>query len=314
MATQYHSNRISPLTEKEEKASASYFHLPPFFPLSLLLLFYFGCCLELQLSLLPYSGKEGFDRVKERDPYSSLKFTPPSTATPYLSLCVSCLFSRSVLSLSLAATIGQDHSLASLLWSCTRSIVLTEPVGFVSVSTHEHIALLLFLYFFLPFFFTYHHKKKSKKMGRCLTLISCLVACVLLVPALPVERRQAQTQQWVLNSQADATARIETPNSQHFDVDIHRFAHLLSTHLWFDHLETTFGHLSKQISRRFHDWVRIDTQPLVVANPPDNDDACSPVDLQILKGQIKGAVGGMTFFFSFALKRPIVHGRSQQNR
>ncbi|ORZ00289.1 hypothetical protein BCR43DRAFT_521339 [Syncephalastrum racemosum] len=128
-------------------------------------------------------------------------------------------------------------------------------------------------------------------MGRCLTLFSCLVACILLVPALPVERRQAQAHQQVLNAPADNKSRIEAPTSPHFDVDIHRFAHLLSTHLWFDHLETTFGHLSKQISRRFHDWVRIDAQPLVVTDSHSNDDACSPVDLQILKGQIKGAVG-----------------------
>ncbi|KAI9318538.1 hypothetical protein BX666DRAFT_2025987 [Dichotomocladium elegans] len=67
-----------------------------------------------------------------------------------------------------------------------------------------------------------------------------------------------------------------------FEIDVHRFAHLVSSHLLFDHLDTTYAHISRKVSLRFREWIGVSSA---------NDTRCSPVDVHILKGQITGAVG-----------------------
>jgi hypothetical protein len=72
-----------------------------------------------------------------------------------------------------------------------------------------------------------------------------------------------------------------------FNVDIQRFSSLFSTHLLFDHIDGTLSFLSKRISLSFQDLIQVTPQP-----PFDiNDDAFVIVDVELLKGQLQGAVG-----------------------
>lgn len=80
----------------------------------------------------------------------------------------------------------------------------------------------------------------------------------------------AQQGQWVIQEE--------------FELDVHRFSHIVSTHLLFDHVDTTLRMLSRTISNRFREEIQIDTME-------DNDTRCLPLDVQLLKGQISGAIG-----------------------
>lgn len=74
-----------------------------------------------------------------------------------------------------------------------------------------------------------------------------------------------------------------------FLVDASQFAHLLSTHLLFDHVENAFHLLSKQISSRFRESIQVNVR---LQSPVQYEDTTySSVDVQILKGQLNGAVG-----------------------
>lgn len=75
---------------------------------------------------------------------------------------------------------------------------------------------------------------------------------------------------------------------QDFIVDVNRFAQLLSTHLLFDHLDHAFFMLSKKISVQFRDSFQVSVQ---TADTTEDHDPSSSVDVQILKGQLQGAVG-----------------------
>ncbi|ORZ00158.1 hypothetical protein BCR43DRAFT_484766 [Syncephalastrum racemosum] len=76
--------------------------------------------------------------------------------------------------------------------------------------------------------------------------------------------------------------------NEDFAVDVNRFAQLLSTHLLFDHLDHAFFMLSKKISVQFRDSFQVSVQ---TADTTEDHDPSSSVDVQILKGQLQGAVG-----------------------
>lgn len=81
-----------------------------------------------------------------------------------------------------------------------------------------------------------------------------------------------------------------------FDVDINRFAQLLSVHLLFDHFENAVTNLSKKVSRRFQETIQFS----ILYGNGDSDIITEEsigsgnemtFDIQVLKGQIRGAVG-----------------------
>lgn len=72
-------------------------------------------------------------------------------------------------------------------------------------------------------------------------------------------------------------------NDNYF-VDIHSFSSIFSTHLLFDHLDGTLSLLSKSISLHFQNLVQVSAQPF------DLNDTFT-VDVELLKGQLQGAVG-----------------------
>lgn len=67
-------------------------------------------------------------------------------------------------------------------------------------------------------------------------------------------------------------------------VDINQFSQFFGSHLSFEHLDGTVLTLSKSISQHFQSLVQVTTQPIGL-----NDD--SFVDVDLLKGQLQGAVG-----------------------
>ncbi|CAO3613136.1 unnamed protein product [Mucor fragilis] len=69
-------------------------------------------------------------------------------------------------------------------------------------------------------------------------------------------------------------------------VDIHQFSQFFSSHLLFDHLDGTLTVLSKRISQHFQDLIQVTVQPL--GGGPNDD---FEVDVDLLKGQLQGAVG-----------------------
>lgn len=86
--------------------------------------------------------------------------------------------------------------------------------------------------------------------------------------------------------------------AEEFSVDVDRFAHLLSNHFLFDHLEYAFYLLSKRVSVQFRDSINVDVRLL---SSPESEPFNPSVDINILKGQLEGAVGCKLFLFPFAL-------------
>ncbi|KAG2181641.1 hypothetical protein INT44_008456 [Umbelopsis vinacea] len=88
----------------------------------------------------------------------------------------------------------------------------------------------------------------------------------------------------------DMTRIIE----EDFDVDINRFAQLLSVHLLFDHFENAVTNLSKKVSRRFQETIQFSIlygngdSDIITEESTSNE---LTFDIQVLKGQIRGAVG-----------------------
>lgn len=72
--------------------------------------------------------------------------------------------------------------------------------------------------------------------------------------------------------------------TENYVVDIHAFSSVFSTHLLFDHLDGTFSSLSKNMSLHFQDLVQVSAQSFGI-----NDGFV--VDVELLKGQLQGAVG-----------------------
>lgn len=67
-------------------------------------------------------------------------------------------------------------------------------------------------------------------------------------------------------------------------IDIHSFSSVYSTHLLFDHLDGTLSSLSKSISLHFQNLVQVSAQPFDL-------NGTFSVDVELLKGQLQGAVG-----------------------
>lgn len=79
-----------------------------------------------------------------------------------------------------------------------------------------------------------------------------------------------------------------------FEVDLSRFSQLLSVHLLFDHFENAVTNLAEKVSRRFQETIQFS---ILYGNGDSDiipeDDAKNEMvfDIQVLKGQIRGAVG-----------------------
>ncbi|KAG2179823.1 hypothetical protein INT43_003606 [Umbelopsis isabellina] len=79
-----------------------------------------------------------------------------------------------------------------------------------------------------------------------------------------------------------------------FEVDLSRFSQLLSVHLLFDHFENAVTNLAEKVSRRFQETIQFS---ILNGNGDSDiipeDDAKNEMvfDIQVLKGQIRGAVG-----------------------
>ncbi|KAI8992671.1 hypothetical protein BDB01DRAFT_446125 [Pilobolus umbonatus] len=69
-------------------------------------------------------------------------------------------------------------------------------------------------------------------------------------------------------------------------VDLSRFTQLLHNHLLFDHYEQAFHQLSRKISMQFRDSIHVKMKKTSKV-----DVIVSPVDVQVLKRQLRGAVG-----------------------
>jgi CTP-dependent riboflavin kinase len=80
------------------------------------------------------------------------------------------------------------------------------------------------------------------------------------------------------------TRALPLNDRQEYYVDIHQYSQFFASHLSFDHLDGTVSTLSKRISQHFQSLVQVTTQPIGL-----NDD--SFVDVDLLKGQLQGAVG-----------------------
>ncbi|KAI9337076.1 hypothetical protein BD770DRAFT_331917 [Pilaira anomala] len=78
-------------------------------------------------------------------------------------------------------------------------------------------------------------------------------------------------------------------------VDINRFTQLLSNHLLFDHLDKAYMQLSRKISLQFRNAIQVKVKKMKSSSITSTIDkqtvVIPPVDVQILKRQLKGAVG-----------------------
>jgi hypothetical protein len=87
-------------------------------------------------------------------------------------------------------------------------------------------------------------------------------------------------------------------NNEKQQVDKSRFTQLLSNHLLFDHYDKAFNQLSRKISQQFREALQIRLRHL------SENKAHAPVDVQILKRQLRGAVGCKFCFYSHHLVLP----------
>ena len=75
-------------------------------------------------------------------------------------------------------------------------------------------------------------------------------------------------------------------------VDTARFTRLLSNHLLFDHFDKAYTQLAKKISYQFRDAIQVKVKKTKSkSSAPKDVMLLPPVDVQILKRQLKGAVG-----------------------
>ncbi|KAI8886018.1 hypothetical protein K501DRAFT_331575 [Backusella circina FSU 941] len=74
-------------------------------------------------------------------------------------------------------------------------------------------------------------------------------------------------------------------NDEEQQVDKSRFTQLLSNHLLFDHYDKAFNQLSRKISQQFREALQVKLRHL------SENKVHTPVDVQILKRQLRGAVG-----------------------
>lgn len=93
-------------------------------------------------------------------------------------------------------------------------------------------------------------------------------------------------------------------------VDINRFSQLLSNHLLFDHLDKAYAQLSKRISFQFRDAIQVKVKKVkstttTISSTKKASVMQPPVDVQILKRQLKGAVGCK--FYMYIIYRQITN-------
>ncbi|EIE92508.1 hypothetical protein RO3G_17106 [Rhizopus delemar RA 99-880] len=69
-------------------------------------------------------------------------------------------------------------------------------------------------------------------------------------------------------------------------VDLNRFTQLLSNHLLYEHIDKAYSQLSRKISLQFRNAIHVKVKKV-----PNSQKIIVPVDVQILKRQLKGAVG-----------------------
>lgn len=89
-------------------------------------------------------------------------------------------------------------------------------------------------------------------------------------------------------------------------VDINRFTLLLSNHLLFDHLDKAYTQLSKKISYQFRDAIQVKVKKMKSTSITSTIESkksvlIPPVDVQILKRQLKGAVGCKYLIFTICI-------------
>ncbi|OAD06738.1 hypothetical protein MUCCIDRAFT_160371 [Mucor lusitanicus CBS 277.49] len=91
-------------------------------------------------------------------------------------------------------------------------------------------------------------------------------------------------------------------NNQNHNIDVHRFTQLLSNHLLFDHFDKAYLQLSRKISFQFRDAIQVKVKKIKSKGSSSSSKSSTstaaaavvvqpPVDVQILKRQLKGAVG-----------------------
>ncbi|KAI8389373.1 hypothetical protein BD560DRAFT_419615 [Blakeslea trispora] len=80
------------------------------------------------------------------------------------------------------------------------------------------------------------------------------------------------------------TSALPTIYSDPYFVDMQQYSQLYSTHLIFEHLDGTLSNLTKQVSLHLQDLIQVTIEPL---SPKDD----FVVDIDLLKGQLQGAVG-----------------------
>ncbi|KAI9250585.1 hypothetical protein BDA99DRAFT_522896 [Phascolomyces articulosus] len=126
---------------------------------------------------------------------------------------------------------------------------------------------------------------------RCwfLLILTALSTIVNGLPTTTTFLEQSTTTTIITNTD------LQQPSFDTFPVDVSRYAQLLSTHLLFDHLENAFYMLSKKISLQFRDSIHVNVNFAPhshgLRQQTDFSLSSSPIDVQILKGQLKGAVG-----------------------
>lgn len=125
----------------------------------------------------------------------------------------------------------------------------------------------------------------------------------LVFAAASTTTAQVTTEQAVNLSSTTSSNTFCAANEQQIDntvnevVDINRFTQLLSNHLLFDHFDKAYLQLSRKISFSFRDAIQVRVKK-VKTKSKDITTATNtavvitpPVDVQILKRQLKGAVG-----------------------
>lgn len=100
----------------------------------------------------------------------------------------------------------------------------------------------------------------------------------------------------ILIQGSEAESEENTEEAIDFQVDLNRFSQLLSVHLLFDHFENAVANLSKKVSRRFQETIQFSIlygngDSDIITDDSTNMSNEMTFDIQVLKGQIQGAVG-----------------------
>ncbi|KAI9247857.1 hypothetical protein BY458DRAFT_542790 [Sporodiniella umbellata] len=69
-------------------------------------------------------------------------------------------------------------------------------------------------------------------------------------------------------------------------IDLGRFSHLLSNHFLYEHFDKAYLQLAKEVSLQFRNSIQINVKQQI-----DRNTTTSPVDINVLTRQLKGAIG-----------------------